>query len=179
MKLSFILRTTGVLGATIALSVLILINVFDLLHEQAAISNLFIAIKTSLSRLADGLTIGLIVFLLCIELVILVLAQLAIRRQSLSRPAEAHAYKAMRPAIFLFLFGIDLCMSFLPLHMGTLYEPIFGLSKDLVMGLPISVEFLCVGIALFWSGVWLDRRGWQEPFLCGVLFAAAGGLYSC
>ena len=69
-------------------------------------------------------------------------------------------------------------MAFLPLHMENLYEPILGLSKDVVMGLPISVEFLFVGIAIFISGAWLDRRGWHEPFLCGLLLAAVGTFYS-
>jgi MFS family permease len=46
------------------------------------------------------------------------------------------------------------------------------------MGLPISVEFFCVGIAILISGFWNDRRGWHEPFLTGIFLAATGGIYS-
>jgi predicted MFS family arabinose efflux permease len=69
-------------------------------------------------------------------------------------------------------------MSFLPLHMEKIYQPLLGLSKDLVMGLPVSIEFLCVGIAILLSGIWLDRRGWYEPLLYGLLLASVGMLYS-
>ena len=46
------------------------------------------------------------------------------------------------------------------------------------MGLPISVEFFCVGIAILFSGVWLDRRGWHQPFITGLFLAGVGVLYS-
>jgi predicted MFS family arabinose efflux permease len=46
------------------------------------------------------------------------------------------------------------------------------------MGLPISVELLFVGISILVSGIWLDKRGWHEPFLSGLFLAGAGTLYS-
>ncbi|MDJ0783469.1 MAG: MFS transporter [Desulfosarcinaceae bacterium] len=87
-------------------------------------------------------------------------------------------YGLMRPAAFLLLFGYDISMSFLPLHTEKLYAPIFGLSKDMVMGLPISVELLFVGISILISGIWLDKRGWHEPFIAGLFLAGTGTLYS-
>ena len=87
-------------------------------------------------------------------------------------------YGLMRPAAFLFLFGIDISISFLPLHMENLYEPIFGLSKDTIMGLPISVEFFFIGLSILISGAWVDRRGWFRPFLFGLLIACNGLIYS-
>ncbi len=87
-------------------------------------------------------------------------------------------YSLMRPSMFLFLFGIDISISFLPLHMERLYEPIFGLSKAVVMGLPISVEFFCVGVAILFSGYWLDKSGWHKPYLCGLAVAALGSVWS-
>jgi predicted MFS family arabinose efflux permease len=84
----------------------------------------------------------------------------------------------MRPAIFIFLFGMDSSLSFLPLHMENLYEPLFGLSKDFMVGLPITVEFLFVGVAILISGAWFDRRGWRRPFLGGLVLAATGSVYS-
>ncbi len=84
----------------------------------------------------------------------------------------------IRPVTFLFLFGIDISISFIPLHMEKIYTPLMGLSRDTVMGLPISVEFFFVGIAIFFSGFWNDRRGWHEPFLTGLFLAGTGVLYS-
>jgi predicted MFS family arabinose efflux permease len=62
--------------------------------------------------------------------------------------------------------------------MQKLYIPILGLSKDTIIGLPISVEFMFVGIAILISGIWLDRRGWHEPFIGGLLLASFGFAYS-
>ncbi len=135
--------------------------------------------------LLAGGTALLIAALVAIELGVLVLSREGAQASgcapyTLSAPAQkvGRDYRVMRPAIFLFLFGIDLSMSFIPLHMEQMADPLFGLSPDLVMSLPISVEFFCVGVALLLCGVWLDRRGWQEPFYCGLLLAGIGSLYS-
>ncbi len=113
----------------------------------------------------------LIAFLILVELT--VFQQGRIRQQQ-----EAFSYKQMRPAIFLFLFGIDLSMSFIPLHMETLPQSLSGIAPDLLIGLPISAEFLCVGIAILGCGVWLDRSGWQKPFYTGLVLTGIGCLYS-
>jgi len=143
-----------------------------------------VSMKTSeyiFPTLNDNLSVFLITFLLGIELSILIFSQFKITNvlpsvSPLVIPKTS--FKAMRPAIFLFLFGIDLSISILPLQMEKLYEPIFGLSKELVIALPISLEFLCVGIALLLSGAWLDRRGWVEPFISGILLTSLGGFIS-
>lgn len=95
----------------------------------------------------------------------------------ISNHQDVH-YGLMRPAAFLLLFGYDISMSFLPLHTEKLYAPLFGLSKDMVIGLPISVELLFVGISILISGIWLDKRGWHEPFIAGLFLAGSGTLYS-
>lgn len=87
-------------------------------------------------------------------------------------------YSLMRPAVFLLLFGVDISISFIPLHMSEIYSPFFGLAKETVVGLPISIEFLFVGLAILISGVWLDRRGWHEPFIFGLGLASIGYVYS-
>ncbi len=124
----------------------------------------------------DSLTIIIISILFFVELLILTSNYFKMQIQSSSR--EPINYAAMRPAIFLFLFAIDLPMSFLPLHMEDLYQPLFGFTKETVMGLPISVEFLFVGISIIVSGVWLDRKGWHPPFIAGLILAIVGTLYS-
>ncbi|WP_246841175.1 MFS transporter [Hahella sp. CCB-MM4] len=135
-----------------------------------------------ISLLTDNITVMLIAFLISIELSILLFNGSMSPATSTPNSAETArsgpTYKSMRPAIFLFLFAIDLAMSILPLHMERLYVAIPGLSREFVLGLPISVEFLCVGIAIFVSGAWLDRKGWKQPFACGLVLTAAGGVYS-
>ena len=133
--------------------------------------------KKLLNIALDSLTFSIISILFLVELLILVYKVIERPRDERKQSVQIH-YSAMRPAAFLFLFGIDISISFIPLHMENLYSPILGLSKDTVLGLPISIEFLFVGLSILLSGIWNDRRGWYEPFLAGLFLAAIGGLYS-
>jgi predicted MFS family arabinose efflux permease len=136
-----------------------------------------IIFRKLIDTLLDSGAVIVISILFFVELLILVFKY--IERQSDDPLARrVPHFSVMRPAAFLFLFGIDISLSFLPLHMENLYVPIFNLSRDTIMGLPISVEFMFVGISILISGIWLDRRGWHEPFLSGVILAAMGILYS-
>ena len=125
----------------------------------------------------DSGTVLVISILFFVELLILIFQFLEKQVKETAGQIRIN-YRTIRPAAFLFLFGIDVSISFLPLHMEKLYEPIFGLSKDVVMGLPISVEMFSAGISLLIAGVWLDRRGWHQPFLTGLLLSGIGVLYS-
>lgn len=130
--------------------------------------------------LFDSLTVLVISMLFFVEMLILanLLIQDKVTGQHTDRAPPVISYKAIRPATFLFLLGIDLCISFLPLYMRELYTPMLGLSEEVVLGLPISAEMLFVGIFLLVAGGWLDRRGWHEPFLFGLGIALVGTLYS-
>jgi MFS family permease len=76
------------------------------------------------------------------------------------------------------LFGVDLSAAFVPLHMKNLYQPLLDLPKDVVLGLPISSMFLCVSFTIVVAGIWLDRRGWHEPFLMGLALTTGAMLYA-
>jgi len=125
-----------------------------------------------LLSLFDLATVILITFLVSLELAVLQQSRCRIKQPG------SQCYKQMRPAIFLFLFGIDLSMAFIPLHMEALPRSFNGFSPDLLIGLPISVEFLCVGVAILMCGVWLDRSGWKPPFYTGLALTGLGCLYS-
>lgn len=133
--------------------------------------------RNSVTVLITGITILLITVLVMVECLLLYLHMLGKRR-----PKKDHSPRYelgfVRPAMFLFLFAIDLSMSFLPLHMQSFDAELFGLSRDIVLGLPISAEFLCVGIFLLIAGVWMDRRGWHEPFFVGLFVVGIGTLCS-
>jgi predicted MFS family arabinose efflux permease len=125
----------------------------------------------------DSVTVLVISVLFSVELLILIFPFMQQREIAPADEKKIH-YGSIRPAAFLFLFGVDISISFVPLHMENLYEPIFGLSKDLLMGLPISVEMFFAGITILSAGAWIDRRGWHEPFLSGLLLSGLGVLYS-
>jgi predicted MFS family arabinose efflux permease len=139
-----------------------------------------ILLKKVMDIAMDSLTVLVISILFSVEMLILIFKY--VERQIESTVKEKSVgvvhFGVMRPIAFLFLFGIDISISFVPLHMQSLYIPFLGLSRDTIMGLPISAEFLFAGIGILISGGWSDRRGWHEPFIGGLLLAAIGFVYS-
>ena len=125
----------------------------------------------------DALTVIVISVLFLVEMLILIF--LFVERPTTAAHSAKIHFGVMRPAAFLFLFGVYLSISFLPLHMEKLHGSFFGLSRDVVMGLPISTEFFFVGLSILICGIWLDRRGWYEPFFSGIVIASMGVFYSC
>ena len=91
---------------------------------------------------------------------------------------KSRQYRLIRPDAFIYCFGIDLPVSFIPLYAEDLYSPILGLSKEYVMGLPISASMLLATIAFLVGGAFLDKKGWQKVHLAGILFTAAGQVIS-
>ena len=147
----------------------------------AGVISATISREVVLSRLQeiiwDSVTVLVISVLFSVELLILIFPFMQ-QREVARRDQKKIYYGSIRPAAFLFLFGVDISISFVPLHMEQLYEPIFGLSRDLLMGLPISVEMFFAGITILSAGAWIDRRGWHEPFLSGLFLSGLGVLYS-
>jgi hypothetical protein len=99
-------------------------------------------------------------------------------RQEPSRGIGSIHYSYMRPAIFLFLFGVDFSAVLIPLQMENLYEPMLGLPKDFIIALPVTAMFASVGITFLIAGAWMDRRGWNEPFITGVILTGVCKLYA-
>ncbi|WP_167590530.1 MFS transporter [Oceanidesulfovibrio indonesiensis] len=138
----------------------------------------------------DAGTVAVIAILFLVEMTILFMVY--VRKSAARRPgngaalAARHAvqtapplrgqdlYGVIRPVAFLFLFAIDMSLSFIPLRMEELYTPMLGLSKDIILGLPISVEMGAAGVMVAFSGPWIDKRGWLEPFVTGLVLCAAG-----
>ncbi len=91
---------------------------------------------------------------------------------------KSKLYSLIRPDAFLFCFGIDLPVSFITLYAEDLYAPIFGLSKEYVMGMPISISMLFTTVAFLVGGYWIDRKGWQQSHFWGILLAGSGQVLS-
>lgn len=80
----------------------------------------------------------------------------------------------IRPAVFIFIFSEALSISFLPLFAKALYSPFWGLSQEIVIGLPISAFMLFVAMALPIGGALSDRIGHRKAFLAGSIISAVG-----
>lgn len=90
------------------------------------------------------------------------------------RPQLPRAAQALRVGGFVFFLGYDMGISFIPLLARTLYQPLWGLSEKVVIGLPISAEMVSAGVALLVSGSFTQRYGWHRIYMLGAAAGAAG-----
>ena len=139
----------------------------------------------------DTITVIVTSFLFMVEIAILVVIFLNRSKGRKKQPMAPSAVPAsdsdaaaierdetsiVRPLTFLFAMAIFLSASFIPLAMNQIYEPIAGLSREVVLGLPISAEMLFAGIGTIAAGFLIDRYGWKPLFISGVLFFMTGSL---
>jgi predicted MFS family arabinose efflux permease len=118
----------------------------------------------------DTLTVAVIAVLFLLEMLMLLSLILAIGKSARDKSHLAAGFKSalIRPVGFVVIFSMSLCFTFIPLRMGQLYEPMLGLSKEVIMGLPISMQMAGAGLAIVLAGFWIDRRGWHEPLILGL-----------
>lgn len=81
-----------------------------------------------------------------------------------------------RIPLFVFAFAEELQKSFMPLFVAEFYEPNPWFSKDIMMGLPISVFMFVIAAATPFAGSWVDRWGHRKLFFWGLVPAIAGYL---
>jgi len=79
-----------------------------------------------------------------------------------------------RIPLFVFAFAEELQKSFMPLFVAEYYEPNPWFSKDIMMGLPISVFMFVIAAATPFAGSWVDRWGHKRLFFWGLIPALAG-----
>ncbi len=87
---------------------------------------------------------------------------------------ERIPYHYIRPFVFLFFIAYNLPLSFFPMFVETLYEPLWGLPAEVLIGLPISVFMLFLAMSMLLVGRWLDRFGWYKPLLLGISLFMGG-----
>jgi MFS family permease len=80
----------------------------------------------------------------------------------------------IRPALFIVVFAESLSISFLPLYAQELYRPLWGLTQEVIIGLPISAFMFFVAVSLPVGGAWSDIVGRKKTFLTGALISGAG-----
>ncbi len=125
----------------------------------------------------DTLTVAVISILFLMEIIMLLSLYLESRKtgHAPSGPSPPGFQSALiRPVGFVVIFAMSLCFTFIPLRMGEIYEPMLGLSKEMIMGLPISMQMAGAGLAIVLAGFWIDKRGWHEPLLLGLAAMSLG-----
>ena len=153
--------------------------------SQAGIITGYISIviseKVILSKLTgiilDSITILVISILFMMELLSIVFQYFSKQTGKIKKTSRIN-FTAIRPAVFLYFFGQTISVSFLPLYMEKLYEPLWGLSKDVILGLPICATMLFGAISALIAGPWIDKRGWHGPFFTGITLTSAGFVYT-
>lgn len=82
-------------------------------------------------------------------------------------------------------FFINLCafmsLTFIPIFMESIYRPVWGLPKEVVLGLPLSAEMFggILGIvAIFMVGSSISKQGWKTIMYQGAVLLAVGNLLS-
>lgn len=79
-----------------------------------------------------------------------------------------------------YFVNVCACMSltFIPIVMKNVYEPVLGLPKDVVLGLPLSAEMLGGIMAIILAGWSINKQGWRANVYQGAFFLALGNLLS-
>lgn len=130
--------------------------------------------------LFDAVTIFAVSFFFMIEITLFVLMLLGKRYGEIraSEDEKASGENAIRPLAFIVYTVVFMSAAFAPVIMKTLYKPLFGLPKDIVLGLPISVEMLCGLIATVGAGYAIDKKGWKGTFVFGIGYFMTGSVLS-
>jgi len=84
----------------------------------------------------------------------------------------------VRFAVFLFVFADTLPLSFLPLYATDLAEPLWGLSRDVLLTLPVVAYWLMSAVVQFPGARLLETFNHRTVFAFGAGIAAAGALGS-
>ena len=129
--------------------------------------------------LLDALTVSLISFFFMVEFLLFILLFVKGKvATSTGQEEETVRGNMIRPLAFLFFVATDMSISFIPMQMKSLYEPLLGLSQQALIALPISMEMLCASLTAISTGFIIDKKGWRLPFFIGLAFLFMGVLLS-
>lgn len=132
--------------------------------------------------LLDMATVLATSFFFMIELtlfLIAILKQKAAQSAILSSEAMSHRDNAIvRGLTFIIFIALFMPTAFVPVMMEKLGGSVFGLPQSLVLGLPVSLNFLAGAVAILFAGYIIDSKGWKFTFLAGCLLLGIGALIS-
>ncbi len=100
-------------------------------------------------------------------------------------PTKRNVYADIRTSHGLvrsltYFVNVCACMSltFVPIVMKNVYAPVWGLPKDVVLGLPLSSEMLGGILAIIMAGWSINKQGWRAIVYQGAILMALGNLLS-
>lgn len=129
--------------------------------------------------LLDAVTIIIVSFFFMIEIILMVIGFIGKKHRDLGGKDLNNVQGGMvRPLAFIVYGVVFLTAAFVPVIMGLIYKPLFGLSRDFVLGLPVSAEMFCGLAATLAAGFIIDKRGWKVAFSFGILLFIAGTVMS-
>ncbi len=133
----------------------------------------------------DGVTVLIISFLFLVEITMFLLmllrgfvvraAGVILRRLNRN---ELFNGEMIRPLTFAFAFAIFMPLSFIPIVMKGKVTAFLGLSEEVLLALPITVEILFAFVATMIAGALIDQYGWRKGFLFGAFAFACGSALS-
>ncbi|MCF8166993.1 MAG: MFS transporter [Rhodoferax sp.] len=147
-----------------------------------ALSSAYIASKNR-AIVIDALTLLVTTILFSVEIVLflgLYFGHQAASHRAGHIPTKKRALgdiSVVRPQAFVFFLAASMATSFLPVILKN-YDPIFGLSENIFLGLPLTIEIFASIVSTMVTGFLLDRHGWRPPFIAGLFIVAAGTLLS-
>ena len=124
----------------------------------------------------DILTLVVIALIFMVEMFLLLSRCLDARTRG---QTTSYAYRSslFRPLMFVFVLAMDMTVSFIPLRMAELTAA-DTLSRDVLLGLPISAEMGMTGLSVLIAGSWMKRRGARAPLMTGIACMVLGYLGS-
>lgn len=131
--------------------------------------------------LIDAATIFVISFFFLFEVLLFMILFIKGRSSNCEKEPGQAFYgggKTIRTLAFIMFMGAYMSISFIPVLMRQLYQPITGLSEQIVIGLPTSAEMLCCGISTIMAGLIIDKKGWKKAFFFGAAVFGIGLLAS-
>ena len=87
---------------------------------------------------------------------------------------RVNSVESIRWPFFLLIFSESLSLSFFPNFVAEFYDPAYGLPRNVVIGLPITVFMLVWAITMPFAGTWCDRVGYRKAFTAGAVTTTAG-----
>lgn len=126
----------------------------------------------------------IVAILLNIEILLLVVdwaldsvqhkADMTASEQAMTKIGMMQRVVELRFAIFIFSLAEELTRTFLSVYIKQLFEPVPGLSMEMVIGAPIALFMLLWAVSQPIAGSVSERRGRRAVFLGGALLSFVG-----
>jgi len=92
--------------------------------------------------------------------------------------AKTQNENSVRVLGFLLLLCSYMSISFIPLLMKEIYQPLWGLSPTFIIALPIASEMFGAFLSSLLVGHTIDKRGWHPVFVAGAIVLGLSTLAS-